>query len=155
MQICWLENLAFVLMWVMMSRCAYLNHTVLTCTVHNSGMILLKPLWKILSVGYNNRLRRQMDKLDKHCSASGMFVRLMAYLPLVNYKGNISQSLSIGFSPVKIVLLWVLFYLLFRCLRLSEATGLILYTLANDILWSDIITFVFVVFKPCWWLGSF
>ena len=23
-----------------------LNHTVLTCTVHNSGMILLKPFWK-------------------------------------------------------------------------------------------------------------
>ena len=42
MQVCWLENLVFVLM---MSRCAYLKHIVLTCTVHNSGMILLKSLW--------------------------------------------------------------------------------------------------------------
>ena len=70
MQICWLENLVFVLM---MSMCSYLNHTVLTYTVHNSGMILLKPLWKKLCVGYNNSLRRLM-KLDKHCSASEMFV---------------------------------------------------------------------------------
>ena len=49
----------------------------------------------------------------------------MAYLPLVNYKGNISQIVSIGFSPVQIVLLWVLFYLLLRCLLLSGATDLI------------------------------
>ena len=70
MQICWLENVVFVLM---MSRCSYLNHTVLTYTVHNSCMILLKPLWKKRCVGYNNSLRRLM-KLDKHCNASETFV---------------------------------------------------------------------------------
>ena len=131
MQMCGLENVVFVLI---MSRCSYLNYTVVTYSVHNSGMILLKPLWKKLCVGYNNSLRRLM-KLDKHSSASEAFVHY-GYLPLVNYKGNILQILSIGFGLVQIVLLWVLFYLLFRCLLLSGATGLILYTLANYILWS-------------------
>ena len=35
----------FFIFILMMSSCIYLNHTVLICTVHNCGMILLQPLW--------------------------------------------------------------------------------------------------------------
>ena len=84
---------------------------------------------KNLSVCYINGLRRLM-KLDKHCRASEMFV----HYDIPAFDGNILQILSIVFSPVQIVLLSVLFYFLFRCLLLPGATGLILYTLTNDIL---------------------
>ena len=54
---------------------------------------------KKLTVGYNNGLRRLMDKVDKHCSASGMFdhcgipdfgelqkKHIKHYVPLITFK---------------------------------------------------------------------
>ena len=49
-----------------------------------------ETLMKKLCVGYNNSLRR-LTKLDKHCSASELCLFTTAYLPLMNYKGNILQ----------------------------------------------------------------
>jgi len=91
---------------------AYLNHSVLICTVHND-VILLLPLW------HWRKIVAQVECLFT-----------MSYLPLPGfgeYKGKLSHILSKALSPVQIVLLWVLVYLLFRCLLSSGATGLILH----------------------------
>ena len=58
---------------------------------------------KKLSVGYNNILEDLRNWINNVAQVESLFT--MAYLPLVNYKGNISQLLSIGFSPVQIELL--------------------------------------------------
>jgi len=127
MQMCWLDNLVFVLV---MSRCAYLNHTVLTYTVHNSSETPMKK-WCLC---YNNSLRRLM-KLDNYCSASEMFVHYgipafgeLQRKHITNFIHRLQSSSNSCIMSVNC--------LIFCSVVLSYLGLLVYYTLQNDILWS-------------------
>ena len=52
-----------------------------------------------------SKLLHNQETLLKNTLKNQYIYIYMAYIPLVNYEGNILQILSIGFSPVQIVLL--------------------------------------------------
>ena len=109
---------------LVMSSCIYLNHTVLSCTVHNSG-------YENKSVGYKNSLR-WLIKLDKYCSASEMFVYNNGIPSFGELHSKHITNLSIGFSLVQKVLLWGVFILSF----LFGTYWVNIWHTNNDILWS-------------------